>query len=147
MAAWVLAVGVGIPFASEAMASHPVHVDILSKAAVADRVKVNWDDPAEVTTYQITLQPGAATPWHYHPGPHLVSIAAGTVTVYEADCGTTPYPAGSGFFDPGESFPAQRQHVHVARNDGAIPAVLLVTDIRRPGDPLRADVPAPATCF
>ena len=148
MAAWMVAMGVGIPFASQAVAHHvPVHVDILGRAGVADRIKVNWSDPAEVVTYRITLQPGAATPWHYHPGPHLVSIVSGPVTVYEADCTTTSYPTGAGFFDPGESRPAQRQHVHVARNDGTAPAVLLVTDIRVPGDPLRVDVPAPATCF
>ena len=144
----VLVAGAGVPFAAQALADHvPVLVDPLSRVSVDDRIKVNWDDPADVITYRITLQPGGATPWHFHPGPHLVSVAAGTVTVYEADCTTEDFPAGSGFFDPGESFPGQRQHVHVARNDGTAPAVLLVTDIRTPGDALRVDVPAPATCF
>ena len=148
VAAWLLAMGAGVPFVSHAAADHvPVHVDMLGRAAVADRIKVNWHEPAEVITYRITLQPGAATPWHYHPGPHLVSVVSGPVTVYEADCTTTTYATGAGFFDPGESQPAQRQHVHVARNDGGAPAVLLVTDIRAPGDPLRVDVPPPATCF
>ena len=147
VAAALLAGGAGVPFAGQALADHSVHVDPLSKASVDDRIKVNWDDPADVITYRITLQPDGATPWHYHPGPHIVSVASGTVTVYEADCRTRAYPAGSGFFDPGESFPAERQHVHVARNDGVTPAVLLVTDIRQPGGPLRVDVPAPASCF
>ena len=76
-----------------------------------------------------------------------MSIVSGPVTVYEADCTTTRYPTGAGFFDPGDSRPAQRRHLHVARNDGTVPAVPLVTDIRVPGDPLRVDAPAPASCF
>ncbi|MEO7442535.1 MAG: cupin domain-containing protein [Acidimicrobiales bacterium] len=137
-----------LAISEQAIADHaPVHVDALTKVTVDDRIKVNTKDLSEVTTYRITLQPGGATPWHYHPGPHMVSVGAGTVTVYEADCATTPYPAGQGFFDPGKSSPPSRQHVHLARNDGSVPAVLLVTDIRRPGEPLRVDVPAPASCF
>ena len=147
-AAGLLVVALTIPFASRAVADHqPVHVDVLSRATVDDRIAIKTHSPAEVITYRIELQPGAATPWHYHPGPHLVSIASGVVTVYEADCGTTQYRAGKGFFDPGRTRPAHRQHVHVARNDGDVPAVLLVTDVRSPGAPLRVDVPAPATCF
>lgn len=144
----ILLAGAALVQSEGAVADHtPVHVDILSKVTVDDRIKVNTKDPSEVTTYRITLQPGASTPWHYHPGPHVVSIGAGAVTVYEADCSTTAYPAGQGFFDPGESFPDARQHLHVARNDGTVPAVLLVTDVRQPGQPLRVDVAAPADCF
>ena len=147
-AAGLLLLGAALAHSERAIADHaPVHVETLSRATTGDRIKVNTKGPSEVITYRITLQPGAATPWHYHPGPHLVSIGAGAVTVYEADCATTSYPTGRGFFDPGEDFPTARQHVHVARNDGSVPAVLLVTDIRRPGEPLRVDVPAPATCF
>lgn len=121
----------------------PVHVEGLSKAEVEDRIKIRTREPSEITTYRITLQPGAATPWHYHPGPHLVSIARGAVTVYEADCAKTTYDAGHGFFDPGD----KRPHIHVARNDGNLPAVLVVTDVRPGGGPVRVDVPAPAACF
>ncbi len=145
LAGAVLLVAAGI--APTALADHAVHVDGLSKVIVDDRVKVNRRGPSEVSTYRITLQPGAATPWHYHPGPHLVSIASGTVTVYEADCSTDIYPEGTGFFDPGKSWPPQRRHVHTARNDGDSPAVLVVTDIREPGELLRVDVPPPASCF
>lgn len=49
-----------------------------------------------------------------HPGPHLVSVKGGTVEIYETHCGApTPYPKGSGFFDPG---PTNQPHVHTLRN-------------------------------
>jgi len=145
----LLLAGAALVQSEGAVADHnPIHVDFLSKATVDDRIKVNTKDASEVTTYRITLQPGASTPWHYHPGPHVVSIGPGAdVTVYEADCSRTAYKPSQGFFDPGESFPDARQHVHVARNEGTVPAVLLVTDIRQPGQPLRVDVAAPAACF
>ncbi len=96
--------------------------------------------------HQVIIEPGGHSPWHYHPGPHFVSVTTGTVQVFEPDCTSTTYPTATGFFDPG---PTKRPHVHTLRNaSNTEPAEIVVTDIRT--DDLRPLVvanPQPAACF
>lgn len=113
---------------------------------VADEIRIKEKDGAQVISSHITLQPGGHAPWHYHPGPHIVSVRSGTVQVYETDCSFRSYPTGSGFFDPGDT---RKTHVHTLRNPSATePAEVVITDIRT--DDLRPTVvadPQPAPCF
>lgn len=116
-----------------------------SSVQVADRIRMNEKPGAQVITYHITVEPGGHAPWHYHPGPHLVSVRSGTVRVYETDCSYKAYPAGTGFYDPG---PTNRPHVHTLSNPSSEPAEIVVTDVR--SDDLRPAVvvdPQPAPCF
>ncbi len=117
-----------------------------SNVRVEDPIRVKANQGAQVIVAHITVQPGGHTPWHYHPGPHLVSVRTGTVQVYETDCTATTYPAGTGFFDPGGT---PRPHVHTLRNPSQEqPAEVVITDVRD-GD-LRPTVvvePQPAPCF
>jgi quercetin dioxygenase-like cupin family protein len=66
---------------------------------------------ADVFIQHAVLDANAATPWHTHPGPVIVTIVRGTLT-YEAEkggrCTSRTYTAGTGFFDPGFG------HVHRA---------------------------------
>jgi hypothetical protein len=39
--------------------------------------------PTDVAIVQATLAPGGSTGWHGHPGPSLVIVKSGTVTMYE----------------------------------------------------------------
>jgi quercetin dioxygenase-like cupin family protein len=113
---------------------------------VADDIRIKEKDGAQVITSHITLRPGGHAPWHYHPGPHIVSVRTGTVQVYETDCSFRTYPAGTGFFDPGDT---RQTHVHTLRNPSATePAEVVITDIRT--DDLRPTVvadPQPGSCF
>ena len=113
---------------------------------VTDDIRIKEKDGAQVISSHITLQPGGHAPWHYHPGPHIVSVRTGTVQVYETDCSFRSYPTGSGFFDPGDT---RQTHVHTLRNPSATePAEIVITDIRT--DDLRPTVvadPQPAPCF
>lgn len=113
---------------------------------VSDEILIKEKDGAQVITSHITLQPGGHAPWHYHPGPHVVSVRSGTVQVYETDCSLRTYPTGSGFFDPGDT---RVPHVHTLRNPSATEsAEIVITDIRT--DDLRPAVvadPQPAPCF
>ena len=113
---------------------------------VDDRIRIKEKRGSQVIVAHITVEPGGHTPWHYHPGPHIVSVRTGTVEVYETDCSSTSYPAGTGFFDPGST---RRPHVHTLRNPSATArAEVVITDIRS-GD-LRPTIPAdpqPAPCF
>jgi hypothetical protein len=65
------------------------------------------------------IQPGASTGWHSHAGPVMVLMVNGTLTLYNGDdttCTGHPYSAGQGFIDKGFG------HVHIARNEGTVPA-------------------------
>ena len=114
---------------------------------VDDTIRVNMRGGTQVTTTHVSVAPGGHTAWHYHPGPHVVAVTSGPVTVYETDCtvrGT--FESGQGFFDPGS---VTERRVHTLHNPGPDVAELVITDFREPGQPLTiAVVPQPtAACF
>ena len=76
------------------------------------------DSGSEVFVRHFTWKPNQSSGWHTHPGPILVTIVRGTLTLYggkDSSCTGRTYYAGSGFFDKGFG------HVHaaVAGPDGA----------------------------
>lgn len=122
------------------------------KVVVDDPININMRRGAEVTTTRLTVHPGGHTAWHYHPGPHVVAVIAGNVTVFETDC--TPrghYGAGDGFYDPGTDKP---RRVHTLYNragtdeEPGVVAELVITDFREPGEALTVPVlDQPPDCF
>lgn len=69
---------------------------------------INLRDASRLATAEIVIQPGAAFPWHTHPGPVLAAVAEGDaegafVYVYGDDCVERPYEVGEAFIDPGGS--------------------------------------------
>ncbi len=80
-----------------------------------------------------------------HPGPVLVTIKSGALTVVYADdrsCQGTTYEAGQSFVDFGNV------NVHTALNRGAVPVDFWATYLV-PGDPgaaFRIDAPASEGC-
>ncbi|MDP8901826.1 MAG: cupin domain-containing protein [Actinomycetota bacterium] len=117
-----------------------------SNVLVEDRIRINEKSGSRVIVAHITVEPGGHTPWHYHPGPHIVSVKTGTVEVYETDCSSTSYGVGDGFFDPGRT---HRPHIHTLRNPSLTDrAEVVITDIR--DRDLRPTIVAdqqPAPCF
>lgn len=116
-----------------------------SNVRVDGPIRIKEKQGAQVIVSHIKIQPGGHTPWHYHPGPHIVSVKTGTVTVYETDCSPTSYVADTGFFDPGS---VKKPHIHTLRNTSNQVAEVVITDIRT--DDLRPTVvadPPPAACF
>ena len=118
-----------------------------TNVSVEDPIRIRTRGDSQVIVAHISVAPGGHTPWHYHPGPHIVSVKTGVVQVYETDCSARTYESGTGFFDPG---PTRRPHIHTLRNPSATQtAEVVVTDIRD-GDDLRPAVvadPQPAPCF
>ena len=99
----------------------------------------------ETVMQQITIAPRGHTGWHSHPGPVVVLVKSGELTLYSSDdptCGGRTYVAGEAFIDNGQG------HVHIARNLNAVQSVeLWVTYFDVPiGQPFRIDVPDPGTC-
>jgi quercetin dioxygenase-like cupin family protein len=93
-----------------------------------------------VTMRHVTFAAGQSTGWHTHLGPVLVTVVSGSLTLYDGSdkkCIGVTYKAGQGFFDAGFG------HVHLARNNGAVPADFYATYILPPGSTALA-VPVPA---
>jgi mannose-6-phosphate isomerase-like protein (cupin superfamily) len=61
--------------------------------------RVRGDSDVYVT--EVTFQPGGQTGWHSHPGPSLITVTEGTLTVYHDDCTFQTYSAGESFTDLG----------------------------------------------
>jgi quercetin dioxygenase-like cupin family protein len=61
--------------------------------------RVRGDSDLYVT--QHIFQPGGQTGWHTHPGPSLITVVEGTLTVYKDDCTFETYSAGESFTDIG----------------------------------------------
>jgi quercetin dioxygenase-like cupin family protein len=88
------------------------------------------------------IAPGGTFGWHSHPGPSIVVVKAGALTLYrgdDPDCTPHIVPTGSGFVDDGGD-------VHVVRNEGSVEAVVYVTSLVPKGAGRRIDEPSPGTC-
>ena len=98
---------------------------------------------SDVYVVQNTFPPGAHSGWHTHPGPSLITVTSGAVTVYEASdptCTPIVYTAGESFTDIGCG------DVHLIRNEGGVNAVTVVVQIVPAGEPRRIDADAPGNC-
>ena len=96
------------------LAGHKVIEDV----PVSSLARAVTPDGTEITIQHVRLGKDAATPWHTHPGPGIVSIVAGALTYEDAkanSCRRQTFGAGEGFVDRGFG------HVHraVAGPDGA----------------------------
>jgi quercetin dioxygenase-like cupin family protein len=70
----------------------------------------NVHDASEVRMLSLDFDPGAEVPWHTHPGPLVIGIAEGALTVtWSSDCEPRTYEAGEAFVDLG-------QEPHMAEN-------------------------------
>ncbi|HET8646125.1 MAG TPA: hypothetical protein VFO85_11585 [Vicinamibacteria bacterium] len=130
---------------------------ILARAAFADSVDLKLKIKAEgeevvlhapeaqdTVMQTIAIAPGGHTGWHSHPGPVVVLVKSGELTLYDGDdpgCTGRSFSAGQAFVDRGQG------HVHLARNLSGQTTELAVTyfDVP-PGAPFRIDAPDPGTC-
>jgi quercetin dioxygenase-like cupin family protein len=98
----------------------------------------------DTVVQQIVFGPGGHTGWHSHPGPVVVLVAEGELTLYSADdpsCTGVTYARGQAFIDRGQG------HVHIGRASGTVSTVLWVTYFDVPsGQAFRQDVPDPGHC-
>ena len=98
--------------------------------------------PSNVVSVRIDFRAGDTTGWHSHPGPVLVQVVSGAVTLRHAAhgrCLSEVVRAGHGFFEaPGA--------VHVAENPRPAPAVLYATFVLPPKAGPEVSAPIPAPC-
>jgi len=114
----------------------PLHFD-------SDSYKIFQKDSQDVVMRQLTIAPGGDSGWHFHPGPTYVLVIQGALTNYHANdptCTGQVINAGQGFVEP----PGD---VHIVRNVGTVPAVVVVTFTDVPvGGAYRLDAQRPGNC-
>ncbi|HZP15751.1 MAG TPA: hypothetical protein VFA96_08010 [Nocardioides sp.] len=79
------------------------------------QVRISAKGATDVHVLENVIAPGGTFGWHSHPGPSLVIVKSGTLTVYHApDCAPEAFgpqsPNGSTFVDEGHD-------LHVVRNN------------------------------
>lgn len=66
---------------------------------------------ADIISAQLTIEPDGFVGWHTHPGPGIVTVVSGALTIVnEVDCVAREYRAGQAFLDVGQG------NIHVAYN-------------------------------
>jgi quercetin dioxygenase-like cupin family protein len=102
-------------------------------------------DAQDTVIQQIVFGPSGHTGWHSHPGPAVVLVTDGELTLYSGEdptCTGRTYSAGQAFIDSGQG------HVHIGRNPSPTQnTVLWVTyfDVP-PGGTARIDAADPGNC-
>jgi quercetin dioxygenase-like cupin family protein len=91
----------------------------------------------------IRVPPGGSFGWHKHGSPVAVVVTSGTLTVFDpavASCKPFKVSRGQSFVEPAN-------HVHLARNDGKVPAKLYAMYLGVPkGANANDGVTAPSGC-
>jgi len=106
------------------------------------QARIDTKGESDLYVLENRIAPGGSFGWHSHPGPSLVIVKSGALTLYKADdptCTPEIIPAGSGFVDQGGD-------IHLVRNEGTIETVVYVTSLVPRGVARRIDEPHPANC-
>jgi len=121
-----------LAFSTSAVATPPggLSAEVLVAANVVDPTQVKlkesggFGDPRDVdqiVTARFEVSAGGTFGWHRHPGPVVVAISEGTLTVTTAGgCATRTYGPGEGFIESGRV-------AHIAVNQGSSPVILYAT--------------------
>ena len=125
-----------------ATAPSPV-VELLSRGSVAKPfeaeahgIELEAERRIDVAVAHLTFAPGANTGWHKHPGPTVVTITSGELTVTDHHCDTRTFEAGDTFVEEG---PPR----HMALNTGDTTTETIVTFFVPRGAALTIPVEAP----
>ena len=101
------------------------------------KFKMDVKGDSDLYVSQLTFQPGAKSGWHSHPGPSLVTVTQGTLTVYHDDCTFETYSAGQTFTDLGCG------DIHNVVNESGVEAKDVAVQIVPHGQPRRIETPDP----
>ena len=131
----------GVQSTSPAVGTFDEGLEAHSKTDTLE-VELRATGPTDVQMLQNTIAPGGTMGWMSHPGPSIVVVQSGELTMYSAadpTCAPQVYAAGTGFVKP-------TGDTHVVRNEGSVDAVVSVTSIIPKGANRRIDEPDPGTC-
>jgi quercetin dioxygenase-like cupin family protein len=140
LVAWRIAWATPSEGSTTTILTGPVVLDEIDTKSDTDdhSVKLKTKGLSDVYVSHIRIVPGGHSGWHSHPGPSIISVKAGTLTLYD-DCDDflTPhdYPAGTGLVEDAEC-------VHKVVNEGDTDLEIVVVQIVPLGAPRRMDEPA-----
>jgi hypothetical protein len=96
----------------------------------------------DVQVIENLVAPGGSFGWHTHPGPSLVIVRSGLLTVYHGSDCTHPEQYGPG--SPlGSTFVDQGHDLHLVRNNGTVAVDSYVVSFLPAGFGRRIDAPNP----
>jgi len=106
------------------------------------QVRISAKGATDVHVLENVIAPGGTFGWHSHPGPSLVIVNSGTLSVYHApDCMAQDFGPGS---RNGSTFVDQGHDLHMVRNNSATAvADVFVVSFVPAGFPRRIDEPNP----
>jgi len=113
-------------------------IDLMCRSNLPEwllHTRVRGDSDLYIT--QNTIQPGGQSGWHTHPGPSLVTVTEGTITVYEDNCTSEMFTVGQSFTDIGCG------DVHNIVNESGAEAKTIAVQIVPHGASRRIDHPDP----
>jgi quercetin dioxygenase-like cupin family protein len=126
--------GIAAELLARGTIAHASHVDVAG-------IELATRGPIDVATVHVTFQPGGSTGWHVHPGPALVTVKAGQLTLHRAKgCATRTFSAGQTFLELGPD------DVTLTRNETSGVTETVVTFLLPVGAPITVDAPAPNHC-
>ena len=118
-------------------------LDVNMKFADGSDVKLKTKGPIEVVVQRIVAEPGETFGWHSHPGPTIVTVFSGTLTLNHAEDCTEGIA-----YTAGESFSNLPHEIHLARNLGSVDLVIYASyfvPVTTPPVALRINQPSPGT--
>jgi hypothetical protein len=80
------------------------------------QVRISAKGATDVHILENVIVPGGSFGWHSHPGPSLVTVKSGTLSVYHGSDCTTPEDFGPGSPN-GSTFVDQGHDLHMVRNN------------------------------
>jgi quercetin dioxygenase-like cupin family protein len=104
-------------------------------------IELKSHDDTDVEVRSLVFVPGALSGWHTHPGPVIVAVKTGALTVYDAsdpNCQPKVYPTGTAFIEG--------TTVHNVRNEGTVNAEAGDLFFIPAGGLRRIEADAPANC-
>lgn len=106
-------------------------------------VKLQTKGSSDVYVTRNSIGVGGHSGWHMHPGPSLITVAVGQVTVYDSSdplCTPKVYSMGQGFVDTGD-------HAHLIKNESGAAAETVAVQFLPDGSTRRIDVTTvPTNC-
>ena len=109
---------------------------VMARGTLEGQFKIklrNSSLPGDVVVQKFVLGPGGQSGWHTHPGPAVVTVKSGELTLDQDDCSSTTYAGGKVAVEPTDA-------VHRVRNLGATDLEFWVTFLDIPvGSPQRLE--------
>ena len=104
-------------------------------------IQLKTHDDTDVQVRSAIASPGSYSGWHTHPGPVILVIKTGTLTVYDASdptCQPKVYPSGTAFFEGTTP--------HNVKNEGTVAVEYGTVFFVPAGGPTRIEADFPPNC-